>query len=209
MFLSKLTLNPYHRAVRRDLANPYALHQTLARAFPDADEGGPGRVLFRVEWPRESSPFVLVQSDKLPTWDELPSDYLNESGTKPLDELVFQAGQRLHFRLRANPARRLGSSADPRWQHKRVGLCREEEQRRWLDRKGAEGGFRIGPQGCQVIPEGMIVARKPGHELHFQAVRFEGTLEVLDPEHFGRTLAEGIGPAKGLGFGLLSVAPLE
>mgnify|MGYP002136949035 FL=1 len=33
MFLSKLILNPKSREARRDLANPYDLHRTLARAF--------------------------------------------------------------------------------------------------------------------------------------------------------------------------------
>jgi len=39
-------------------------------------------------------------------------------------------------------------------------------------------------------------------------VRFDGTLEVTEPEIFLETVRQGIGSGKGLGFGLLSLAPL-
>jgi len=39
------------------------------------------------------------------------------------------------------------------------------------------------------------------------AVTFDGILRVTDPELFTQTLAQGVGTAKGLGFGLLSLAP--
>jgi CRISPR system Cascade subunit CasE len=209
VFLSKLTPDPRHRGVRRDLANPYDLHRTLLRAFPDADAGGPGRVLFRVELPRGGPPYVLVQSERGPLWADLPAGYLAACQTKALDGLAFRAGQRLAFRVRANPTKRAGKSAPgPSWAGKRVGLCREEEQQGWLLRKGEEGGFRVSPAGLRLTAEGTVVARKGGMRLQFQAVLFEGVFEVADPARFLGTLAEGVGSGKGLGFGLLSVAPL-
>ena len=36
MYLSQLTLNPRTRRVQRELANPYELHRTLMRAYPEA-----------------------------------------------------------------------------------------------------------------------------------------------------------------------------
>ena len=39
------------------------------------------------------------------------------------------------------------------------------------------------------------------------SVLFEGILEVADHERFCQVIRHGIGPAKALGFGLLSVAP--
>src|SRR4051812_44742799 len=103
MFLSNVVPNPRDRGARRDLTNLYDLHRTLLRAFPDATAGGPGRVLFRVEAPRDAAPFVLAQSDKEPQWQRLPAGYLAERHTKALDAVTFQHGQRLLFRLRANP----------------------------------------------------------------------------------------------------------
>jgi CRISPR system Cascade subunit CasE len=209
MFLSQLTPDLYDRNVRDDLVNAYDLHRTLLRAFPDAGDGGPGRVLFRLELPRGGPALVLVQSDKEPAWGRLPAGYLLECKTKSLDGLTFRAGQRVTFRLRANPTKRAGKSADPRWIGKRVGLYREEEQQDWLIRKGQAGGFRIARDGFRVVPEGKVTARKAGCTLQFQAVRFEGLLEVTQVELFLQTLQDGIGSAKGLGFGLLSLARAE
>jgi CRISPR system Cascade subunit CasE len=210
VFLSKLAPDLRHGHVRRDLANPYDLHRTLLRAFPAAAEGGPGRVLFRVELPRTGAPFILVQSDKEPKWAALHTGYCVAGHPKPVGDVAFAPGQRLLFRLRANPAKRAGKSAiDPRWVGKRVGLQREDDQAGWLVRKAAEGGFVVRRQDFRVIPEPKVTGWKGGHALHFQAVRFEGVLQVTDPDRFLETVRNGIGPAKGFGFGLLSLARAE
>jgi CRISPR-associated protein Cas6/Cse3/CasE subtype I-E len=47
----------------------------------------------------------------------------------------------------------------------------------------------------------------PGSPQRLGAVRFDGILQVTNAELFLQTLRAGIGPAKGFGFGLLSVAP--
>ena len=44
------------------------------------------------------------------------------------------------------------------------------------------------------------------HDITHFAVKFEGELVVTDPTRFAETLKNGIGSAKGFGFGLLSVA---
>lgn len=49
MFLSNPVLNPKSREARRDLANPYDLHRTLARAFAPDEQTAPGRFLWRLE----------------------------------------------------------------------------------------------------------------------------------------------------------------
>jgi CRISPR system Cascade subunit CasE len=206
MFLSRLDLNPRDASCRRDLQNVYDLHRTLMRAFPAIADSGPGRVLFRLDAPRDSAPTVLVQSDKEPDWGRLPRGYAANARTKSLAGLAFRAGQRLVFRLRANPAKRAGKGVtDPAVVGKRVGLLREADREAWFRRKGEAGGFRV--ITVRVVPEGNLVAFKGGQTLTFAAARFDGVLEVIDPSAFTRTHADGIGPAKGLGFGLLSVAP--
>jgi CRISPR system Cascade subunit CasE len=226
MFLSKLVLNTRDRQARRDLAAPYELHRTLWRAFPDKY---PGRILFRLDPNRQGlQPVVLVQSDFEPDWSRLPAgDYLTDSPEwKPFDP-VFAPGQRLRFRLRANPTKKVGTPAKAdrlagkRDNGQRLALLREDEQVAWLLHKGEEHGFRIpsqwvdGRDGQQVanfrvevIPEGWVRCGKEGHaDGRFFAVRFEGVLEVTDPERFRSTVYTGIGPAKAFGFGLLSLAP--
>jgi CRISPR system Cascade subunit CasE len=175
-------------------------------------------VLFRVDLDRASGgAAALVQSDKPPDWFALPAGYLREVQAKAFDP-AFAAGQRLAFRLRANPTKKIGttSKADRlAGKHKdhgqRVGLCREEEQVTWLRCKGGAGGFRV--HAVTAAPEGLARGRKQAGEvglcLTLYGVRFDGLLEVTDPERFLQTVRDGVGPAKGFGFGLLSLARPE
>jgi len=75
MYLSQLILNPRSRRVQRELAEPYQLHRSLMRAFPDDLPPGTERILFRVdEHPRLGVPALLVQSLTLPDWTWLGED---------------------------------------------------------------------------------------------------------------------------------------
>jgi CRISPR system Cascade subunit CasE len=204
LYLSRLCLNPLFAPALKLANDPYELHRTLLRAFPDAEDGGPGRVLHRVESPHgEPHIVVLVQSEVAPDWSRLnvPPGYLEgQPATKSFDP-AFAAGQRLCFRLRANPTvKREG---------KRRPLLGEDEQRAWLDRKGEEAGFRA--IRVEVTPEGASCGRKSSGgatmTLTHHAVRFDGVLSVADPERLRQALGAGVGSAKGFGFGLLSLAP--
>ena len=99
---------------------------------------------------------------------------------------------------------------------------REDDQVAWLLHKGDQGGYRIPgaweePDGrkvpnlrVEVIPEGWVRCGKDGYtDGRFYAVRYEGLLEVSDSECFLKTVSDGIGSAKGFGFGLLSLARAE
>lgn len=204
MFLSKLTLLPRSRQVLRDIASPYDLHRTIMRGFPSRDAGGPGRVLHRLEPARDGQPpVVLVQSDKAPDWSALEAldGYLLDVAVKPYQP-ALRPGQKLQFRLRANPTvRREG---------KRHGLLRPEDQLQWFHRKALQGGFQ--PLGVTLCRQERLVSRKKDHAgqmiqpVHL-GVDFQGTLQVTDAQLFAAALAGGVGAAKGYGFGLLSVAP--
>jgi CRISPR system Cascade subunit CasE len=78
----------------------------------------------------------------------------------------------------------------------------------WLGRKGDAGGFRL--HKTDLVWEG-LVGGKPATEANqpfsMLAVRYEGILEVAEPELFASTLRQGIGSGKGFGFGLLTIQP--
>ncbi len=223
MYLSRLILNPRDRTVQREIGNPYELHRTLMSAFPEDLPKGE-RVLFRVEAdPRTGVPTVLVQSRTQPDWSHLdererfllpesrwPPTVFANPATKPFD-LTFAPGQLLAFRLRANPTVKRSTPEDraANRQGKRVALYKEEEQRAWLDRKGERNGFRVAR--VTVVEEGNVTSWIPRNDkkrkaTHF-AVRFEGLLQVTDPEALWDAVQSGLGSAKGFGFGLLSLAP--
>lgn len=211
MYLSLLKLGLSLMDTRRLLLNPYLLHQAICRAFPDAAEGGRGRVLYRVDIDRKAGTAnILVQSEKQPRWEkaEFLSTCFNElPRMKPWNPQVAR-GQVLYFRLRANPTVKRNG--------KRLGLLREEDQLNWLTRKASSSGFTV--LSCRVVCEGIERTRKTGRRpepdgedqpMSFLAVRFDGVLRVEEPQLFLRSLETGIGSGKSIGFGLLSIAPLR
>jgi CRISPR system Cascade subunit CasE len=221
MYLSRLILNPRSRRVRKEIADAYQMHRSLMRGFPDGLAEGEERVLFRVDThPRAGVPVLLVQSLAPPGWawlaepgardyllpeDRLPPGVDDNPAGKPFD-LELTPGQVLAFRLRANPTvKRRFNEKD----HKRVGLYREEEQVEWLTRKGDRGGFRVlsAHASRETVVGGTIHREQETHKLNLLAVRFDGLLQVTDPARLRETVRQGVGSGKGLGFGLLSLAP--
>lgn len=209
MMLSRLVLNPRNRQVQREIAEPYQMHRTIMSAFPDS-LGEDERVLFRLEsLARSNDLILLVQSQGTPNWGSLVAPEQREyllpvdgpnPWVKPF-EPEFHAGQRLIFRLRANPTvKRRG---------KRHALYREEEQLGWLQRKAESGGFSVEAANIRRLSpiRGSIFRNGKRHDLTLFVVEFDGLLQVTDPDRFLVNVQSGIGSGKGVGCGLLSVAP--
>ncbi len=198
MYLSKLTLNPTNKRVQKELANVYELHRTIMSAFPDNIENK--RVLFRLYADSKSGfPSVLVQSMNEPVWSKLNVDenYLFSNVEMKEILLKLKEGQVFYFRLYANPTVKRNG--------KRFGLIKDSEQTEWLQRKADNGGFSI--LHTSITPKGIVKQKKGKMDISFLAVTFEGNLKIDSPEKFQNTIEKGIGTGKGLGFGLLSVAP--
>lgn len=205
MYLSQLRLNSASSAARRDLADPYQMHRTLSRVFADGADVRPGRFLWRLE--RASSVIdtgaILVQSAMPGKWkvlDEFPGYIATLQADKPLDiEKWAVQGRRYRFRLAANPTVTRGG--------KRLGLLKEEQQLTWLRRQGQRGGFDIVGAVCSSCDRINVPRGSAGARLTVTRVQFDGELIAREPAALHRTLLSGIGHAKALGLGLLSLAP--
>ncbi len=225
MYLSQLILNPRSKQIRSEVANPYEMHRTVMHAFARHAEKG-DRVLFRLEiHPRTGMLTLLIQSLLEPDWAFL--DVPEKSYLLPLTEcppgveanpalkvfeLGLNPGQNLIFRLKANPTvKKTVQTAGKEDRKTRHGLRREEEQLKWLKYKLEACGARL--VSARTCNETKIKGerRQPdGHqELTFLSVQFDGVLEVKDPAILNTALQAGIGSGKGLGFGLLSLAPAD
>jgi CRISPR system Cascade subunit CasE len=218
MYLSRLILNPRNRRVQREIADPYQMHRSLMNAFPDDLDQGAERVLFRLERPsrtgaRHGGLALLVQSLNLPDWS-----WLAEPGAQgyllPLGEpnpaiksfdVALVPGQMLAFRLRANPTVKRTVAG----RKKRLGLYREDEQIKWLERKAESGGFRLISVRTSHHENigGRIHREDITHNLRLLSVQFDGLLQATDPDRLWEAVRRGVGSGKGLGFGLLSLAP--
>lgn len=200
LHLSRLILNPRSKEARRDLANPYELHRTLARAFAPDEETAPARFLWRLEatanW---QQPQLLVQSQTEGNWGplrDLPYYLQGEVQEKRFaPEQWLEQGRSYRFRLQANPT----VTRDG----KRRGLCSEEEQLAWLARQGERHGFSL--VHALVSSSVMQHGRKGASRLSVLTATFEGYLQVVEPDVLRAALCAGIGPAKSLGCGLLSL----
>jgi CRISPR system Cascade subunit CasE len=206
MYLSQLRFHALDPRAAKLLGNRYRLHAALMRGYAEANDDE--RVLFRVEPAAGRSAWqdVLVQGRGAPDWTPLLEDYANacQAQSKPF-AIEPAMGQRYRFRLLANPTVTRN--------RKRYGLVGEATQREWLERRAEGCGFRL--QDCTVIDEGLLPAwkkdegqkRSKGKRLTLRTARYEGLIEIIDPGALGKALENGIGPAKGLGCGLLSLAP--
>lgn len=226
LHLSSMELNLRSRAVRRDLSDLWKMRRTLLHAFESENSTAPneglknaGRLLFRVDQDndRGALPRLLVQHYAEANWKRLPDDYFI---TQPrqrsdlLDRLNFPAGTALRFRLRANPVKSQPAPRDsdgraPRG--KRVALLKPEAQLQWLRnqfRQKDHDTAAVALQGVKVIPEGWChYRRSKDTKSTCHIVLFEGILIVQNSEALQNIVSAGIGPAKGFGCGLLSLAP--
>lgn len=227
------------------LRNLYHVHQRLCMAFPsDArrseDPGflkpyqpgdfAQGHVhtsrkdhagfLFRIDPQPGGRVVILVQSAVKPDWDYAfhNADYLLAAPpeVKSFDP-GFANGEKLRFRLTANPTKRLsrnsrerdGQPVAERWVGKRVPVPADQFLE-WIATRGEKGGFSV-DNGSTTVQPGYIYVSKAGYGdgERLRSVRYDGILTITDPERFRETLVRGIGPGKAFGFGLLSVAPVK
>jgi CRISPR system Cascade subunit CasE len=222
MYLSRLILNPRSRQVRNELADPYEMHRTICKAFPNANYAAneSSGILFRVDLhPRTRISTLLVQSRQKPDWSYLlpeKKDYLLAENELLLDvenpaikemNLQLREGQVLAFRLRANPTIKI--DREDKKQGRRVGLLREEDQHKWLVRKLESAGailVSVNIVNEQFTRGKLFIEKEMASRLNFLSVQFDGVLQVKDANNFMNSIFTGFGSAKGLGFGLLSLA---
>jgi CRISPR system Cascade subunit CasE len=112
---------------------------------------------------------------------------------------LVASGRQYQFRLRANPTvTREG---------KRYGLTAEGEQLAWLYRQGERLGFSVLTVERGASERLSVRQNKAGRTIIVQAALFEGRLAATEPDRLREALLGGIGHAKSLGLGLLSLAP--
>jgi len=223
------------------LRNLYRVHQRLCMAFPsneqktrDAEFLQPYRpdnfahnhvhtrrskdtgFLFRLDPMPGGNPIITVQSASRPDWDYAFHNASFLLAGPPLVRVYepdFTVGERLRFRLKANPTKRasknskdpLGRPLDPKWMGKRIPVPLDST-RDWLIRRAKSSGFTL-IELTTLLPGYVYVKfndASRGHRL--RSVLFEGFIRVTQPDALADAVAAGIGPGKAFGFGLLSLA---
>lgn len=197
MYLSKVIIQ---NAWCRDA---YQFHQALWQLFPSQTEQKRD-FLFRVEARNPGRGCdVLLQSMVAPE----SSTAAQVLACKPI-ALHLEEGTQLRFRLRANPIKTI-KDEQQRFNGKgqikrcRVPLLKEQEQHQWLARKLSLAASVERVESANELP---LFFSKNGADGKIQPVNFEGILTVADAPALLALLKNGIGPAKAMGCGLLSIA---
>jgi len=181
--------------------------------------------LFRIDPLPSGRAMIIVQSAVKPDWDYAFRNAMHllaaTPAIKPYDP-HFQNGQCLVFRLLANPTRKRDRENRPAGRNnwgRRVPVPRNEIEA-WLTSRAGRYGFSV--ECFDNVQTGYVVASKgkeidgsseiaddeeaKGRLRHFFYARYEGKLRVTAADSLRSAIIQGIGPAKGFGFGLLSVA---
>lgn len=231
MFLSRMQLNPARRDGRRLLSSAQRLHAAVLASFPDpptGETGGP-RVLWRLDQEGHKT-WLYVASPDRPDflhivdqagWPASDQTWVTKDYGPLLDRL--DAGQRWRFRLVANPVHKVRISDDEK-ETKRRALVGAGARERWFLDRAERCGFQVAPAasdseaegdlGLDLVLAGADVASfrkgdgEARREVTIARTQYDGVLEVTDADRLRAALAAGIGPAKGYGCGLLTLAPV-
>lgn len=183
----------------------YALHQALWELFPDRPDDERD-FLFRVEQEKTGHGAVLLMQSK-----QHPVEGADAVEVRAVRDymLNISEGQRIRFLLKANPVKTIKDekgrkNAKGEVKSCRVPLIKEEQQLQWLVRK-FKGIVEL--EEVSVSNGLPMYFKKSNRAGKIVPVRFEGVASVVDSDAFSRLLATGVGPAKALGCGMLSVAP--
>jgi len=199
VYLSRMVLDLEDALARRDLGDPYEMHATLMRLV----DAGAARPLWRLEPTRATEPpHVLIQTNVEPdatALRERGTAYFTAFDTKRhvlVDAIA--AGDALRFRLRANPTvKREG---------KRHGLTLEEDQIAWIERSLVKHGAGDVVAMVRSSERRAMGRRRRTPAIVLQDVTYEGVVRVSEPDAIRSAIRHGIGHAKALGYGLLTVA---
>ncbi len=218
MFFTHMPLNPTRRGTRDLVGSPQRLHAAILAGFLP-HEADRDRILWRLDNPERHRLDLYVVSPVEPSFEGLA----DQAGwparptwrTAPYAPLLdsLEADQRWVFRLRANPVRHVRPEGRERGQ--RVAVSSAPDQLAWLVRQGAAHGFRLEP-GTTGEPNARVTERRTerfqrrqgegASRVTLATAAFEGVLQVADPLAVREALIRGIGPAKGYGCGLLTLA---
>jgi CRISPR system Cascade subunit CasE len=198
---------PYAVAAGERLRDRYDWHKALWLAFP-GQVGQERDFLTRVD--KKESEFVayILSAHKpiCPPWCHEDYWELIEIRDSFLNHEYYR------FDLLANPTRKLAKMDADGGRTKngrRWALFRPQEQTDWILRKAEQGGFRILEAPSLEIGKPQRIAFAQGHRVGtLFGVQFKGVLQVTDRTCFCETFHNGLGSAKGFGFGMMMLQPV-
>jgi len=210
MFFSKCEIDLSAIKGRISSGGEYGLHKQVWKLFPNSE-----RRDFLYRKMEGNIPTVYVLSDQRPSSD---SAIWKLAIKEYCPKLV--AGAHYAFSLRANPtvSRKDGTAsrgtrhdvvmnAKRESRHKDQSEVEQETGSAWLHRRALSKGFSVESVSVGGYQQHRL-RKQAGKTIQFSTLDFDGVLSIEDEALMLKTLAAGIGPAKGFGCGMLMIRPL-
>ncbi len=217
MFFSRINLSKDAAGSSRywsTFRSAYSLHQAIWELFadhPDRERDFLYHVKEEAKLPEVFTLSARPAEDKSGLWQVESKEFAP----------MLSEGIRLGFLLRANPVRtregkrhdvvmeekkRLQAQGIPRDQWPLEAELVQESGEKWLKDRSEKAGFRLLMVRADGYRQHEFSKAKGGHPVRFSTIDFNGVLEVSDPcLFFQDALCKGLGPAKGLGCGMMLV----
>ena len=207
-WLAKMVIEAELATQRRlQLADGYAWHQVSWQAFPGMDDLA-RPFLSRLDSGPNGFTLLLLSKECCPVRPEwCPEECWAVKSIAP----EFLQHRYYRFDLRANPTRKeakLDANGERTKNGRRKAITRLDEQTEWLQRKATESGFVVVEAPEVGFCQDQVFRKHSAHGVH-TGVRFRGVLEVTDQSRFEEAFYKGIGSAKGFGFGMSLLQPLQ
>lgn len=210
-------MNTTRRSALALLASPHRIHAAVLSGFPDtrptqgAEPATNGRVLWRIDR-NGSDTSLYVVSPEPPDFSSLVAQagwtYAAEPA-RTADYSPFlerlEPGQEWGFRLTANPV--TTTMDHSKGKKVRVPHVTVAQQTKWFTDRADANGFTA--TNVLIDDRRQLEFQRNGKKVTLASVSYRGSLTVMDPVLLRGLLANGIGKAKGYGFGLMTLAKLS
>lgn len=219
MFLTQFDINVARRDAVRMMASPERLHAAVLSSFPPGQSASDdGRTLWRLDHgPSSHEARLMIVSPLRPDLTVLNEQAGWSTGVpgRSADYAPFLAGLRpgssWRFRCTVNPTTAVRESARERG--RRLGHVTAEQQLAWFIDRARRHGFSVteaddGGPSARVTRREVLKFRRQGALVTLAVAQVDGVIDVADADAARLALTHGIGPAKGYGCGLITLAPM-
>lgn len=226
MHLTSFEINKARRGAQKLLGSPHAMHAAVMSSFPPSatrvrDDGG--RILWRVDHGPTSTRLYVVSPER-PDLTALveQAGWPTAETWRTAEYSAFleglAAGAVWGLRLLANPTHSVvlpspeGALAEhgARRRGKRLAHVTAAQQLDWFVARAPSFGLDVvGPEGPTVTVTAREVRtfRRGQGRVTLSTAQFDGVARIVDASLLRTALRSGIGPAKGYGCGLMTLAP--
>ncbi|MEU9446611.1 type I-E CRISPR-associated protein Cas6/Cse3/CasE [Streptomyces sp. NPDC048304] len=206
--IARIRLNPYSRAVQRDLRDATQMHRTVMRLAPDNLGDSPRHtagLLYRVDETTTASTLLIQGSTLDPS--RLPADY-GHADVKDLTPMfaALRKGLPVRYRIVLNPVKRQRLPLEHKGQRGRIIPLSGPDADQWWIQRAADAGLHL----HVLTPTNLAAARPRSADappMRHSLIRYDGTATITDPDALTQAVLTGIGRGKSYGAGLLSLAP--